>query len=301
MDEFQNSTDTPAFICIEDKVAFIKDLKERCNNPISINQRKSSLCGPASFMYCIACEKPNEYAEYILDLAMTGKARLGNMEIAPSHTPSAKIKNHEIAPVDWVALGSLRDDSNSFFTLDPDSQIAGITISSTVAEWFQKTGWFKSVEDRAATRLQSMNNLLQINNLPTSYVCLLIRARIISAQQVSSDQGRIPDHWVVLGQCNGQGPIATNGMISGSQMCIAQQTPRPFQGGDIDPMPIRFGGEENAAYNNTYFYDKNSTYRKLEGQWLDFSVYTWGGVYSIKLTVEKFLENYFGFVSAQLK
>ncbi|MDR3213434.1 MAG: hypothetical protein LBT71_05900, partial [Azoarcus sp.] len=66
-------------------------------------------------MYCIARENPDAYGEYVLDLAMTGEGRIGNLVVKPGTDcrkagPDAK----NIAPVDWVALASLRDTSNSF-------------------------------------------------------------------------------------------------------------------------------------------------------------------------------------------
>src|SRR5437899_11272972 len=57
--------------------------------------------------------KPELYVQYVIDLFTTGKARIGSLEVKPGlacrvyQPPKGKI-----APVDWVALASLRDSDN---------------------------------------------------------------------------------------------------------------------------------------------------------------------------------------------
>ncbi|MDR2093562.1 MAG: hypothetical protein LBP58_09675 [Azoarcus sp.] len=83
-----------AFKCIDGKAStapeirderkkFVRSVEDRRDAPTLINQGGSSLCGPAAFMYCIAREKPDDFAAYVLDLALTGEGRLGNLKVMP--------------------------------------------------------------------------------------------------------------------------------------------------------------------------------------------------------------------------
>jgi len=304
MKAFRTSTAPLMFKCITNRNFFIDALEERCKEPININQSKASLCGAAAFMYCIAREKPDEYAKYVLDLANTGKASLGNLKIAPGSGPFAA--DTQASPVDWVALASLRDASNTLLGVKGDgSKAAGITDGGTLANWFKETGWFKDVRDYSSNgKKMPMNNLLEINGLPRSYVCLCIQKNIITDPNYD-DKGNLPDHWVVLGDCSRQNSTGTNG-IDGSAIGVyvpntqdPKEYPTPFTGGNFDATFTPFLGDKNSAVNSMAFSDKNNKYRELENKQLSLDIYTWGDRYQINTTVKNFLKSYFGFVSAQ--
>ena len=206
-----------AFACIDAAVPnniqearkkFVADLESRCNNPTYIAQGDSSLCGPAAFLYCVAREKPDDFANYVLDLALTGKGHLGGLEVAPGeecrNLDSLTVGTRTTAPVDWVALASLRDSGNSFVSMKSvDSDLGGITFPSTLAGWFEKTGWFSDVRNEASKTglYDPLYHLLSINALPLSYICLFINAKIMKNEWM----GPIPNHWVVLGDGAGTG------------------------------------------------------------------------------------------------
>src|SRR4029079_18881235 len=97
-------------IPLEDVVA---GLRERVNDPRKQKQGAASLCGPAAFFYCVLNYKPELYVQYVIDLFTTGKARIGSLKVQPG--PACRAyppPRHRIAPVDWVALASLRDSDN---------------------------------------------------------------------------------------------------------------------------------------------------------------------------------------------
>jgi len=331
MNVFMASTAPLMFKCITDRNAFINDLKDRCNDPTKIAQEETNLCGPAAFMYCIAHEKPNEYAEYVLDLASTGKAYLGNMEVVPKPILSKplsgdSVQTHQtkdvftsdidqISPVDWVALAGLRDASNYLLRVSSTSDAAGITDGGTLANWFKKTGWFKNVRDRSSNGgKMPMNNLLEINGLPASYVCLLVKATIIiKPNDIDKDLlQNTPNHWVVLN--SNPNYTGTNG-CNGSNILVYDPNdpnqknycPAVFSGGNFDmtfnPVLVGNAGAEAKA---RYLDERNNKYREIEKQELNIEVYTWGRdtyrqgalFWPINITVETFLKGYFGFVSA---
>lgn len=51
-----------------DRKTVADQLRDRMAEPSKIFQGKSSLCGPASFLYVIATDKPHVYVKYIIDL-----------------------------------------------------------------------------------------------------------------------------------------------------------------------------------------------------------------------------------------
>jgi hypothetical protein len=340
--EFLNSTKDPAFSCIKTQTRqeFIKALGDRCDEPSAIAQGNSSLCGPAAFIYCIAREKPDDYAMYVLDLALGGEGSLGNLKVSPrpecrngvikveiGTNPSGDIEYREITPVDWVALASLRDSSNASAAMKGvNSDFAGMTFSRDITGWFNKTDWFRDVRNCAyGGTPASDNNLFEINTLPASYVCMHINAEIMV-----SDPGQIwggATHWIVLGDGEGKGG-GTNG-INGTKIwistplrtqilnaqrqvfmtCPRLETPSPI-GNNIS---CRIGDDFCDPDGGPLGQEKN---RRSQGK-INFKVYTWGEPvkpdgtrpairsidmrYNNTLVVGEFLKYYFGYVAARLK
>jgi len=132
-------------IHLEDVIA---GLRERVTDPTKQNQGAASLCGPAAFFYCVLNYKPELYVQYVIDLFTTGKAHIGSLKVEPSlpcrvYQPPAD----KIAPVDWIALASLRDSENTIMDYaSADDTVAGITRPGTLASWFRDIG-YQNVRD----------------------------------------------------------------------------------------------------------------------------------------------------------
>jgi hypothetical protein len=349
--EFLDPATKLAFKCIEananlaqatdPRVDFVKTLESRKTDPYLINQSNAMLCGPAAFIYCFACEWPEEYGCYVLELAIRGEGKLGNLKVSPGKScldnagqPST---GWEIDPVDWVALASLRDSSNLVLGVDrPGASLiasaAGATWPQRLTEWFRETGKFRNVqncasfnkmalrnsahenpwlldEGRPVTRAgDPLKNLLSINSLPASYVCMLIDGDLL--QSWDGGGGFVPTHWVVLGDgtsgnCGTRIRVVTGGSYMQhphtrtAMTCPRSETP----------------GERDAEVNRAAI---------LEGK-VDFMVFTWGSLdlndiykrdpkhsgggqptnykpidffYPAGLKVKDFLKSYFGYVAA---
>jgi hypothetical protein len=312
--EFLNSTAAPAFSCIKntrkDRDDFVKALNDRRNDPHLIHQQDTSLCGPAAFMYCIAREKPDDYGIYVLDLAMTGKGRLGELETAPE----AGCRNAsvgKIAPVDWVALGGLRDSPGSRLE-QPKSQWGGMTRGATLAGWFKATGWFtaSNVTDLVPSRPRPLDDLLRINTLSAGYICLLLNSKVLTGKPATWNGAT---HWVVLGDGDGKGG-GTNGncgtriRIQASNVIVTDYLYRKIMTCPTSETPTPVGNEVmTPAGYDVPIIDEKILKRKqeLEQGKLDFFMYTWGGNRAVDqirpgLTVGEFLKHYFGYVSARL-
>jgi hypothetical protein len=290
--QFLNSTQPFAFDCIPatNRQMFIKDLEDRQKTPVLIDQAVTMLCGPAAFMYCIAREKPDDYGEYVLDLALSGEGNLGGLHVKPGADCRATPLAGQIHPIDWIALASLRDASNAFADMDDtDDRFAGITTGSDLKAWFNKTGWFPNGVLDASNWVanQSLDNLLEVNvRSPKAYVCLCIRAAIIEPSSGEVGMNKIgktnapktwwggADHWIVLGDGTGTG-TGDNKDILVSPQSAPQRRPYPNMPGNDD----------------------------LPGGMLEFKFYSWGKIWASVnrfpgLKVEEFLRYYYGFVIA---
>ncbi len=175
-------------------------------------------------MFCLAKTSPYVYARYVIDLAETGEAMLGALHIKPGNSCRNAQLGSSIAAVDWIALASLRDASNTVLAMaDPDSSTAGITGSATMAAWFQHCGLFSSVSNQAQYAPASLERLLAADRYVGlgHFVCLLIRAAIVERVGGEVPMNKLghgtpktllgtPDHWVVVQSPLRLGPCCYN-------------------------------------------------------------------------------------------
>ena len=181
----------------------IDGLRDRLADPSKIDQDRTSLCGPAALLYCLAKDKKEAYAQYIVELYHTGKSKIGSLEVEPSedcrnYKPG---KERQIHPVDWVGLASLRDSENDFLDYQsPDDEAAGITMPGALMGWFKSAGFTNVTEEcnlvitkdkdtlmKADTRYKEQNN-----------VCLFINAKVFGGQKKAKKKSGTPNHWVVM-------------------------------------------------------------------------------------------------------
>jgi len=204
--EFATGKGTGAFPAIS-RADVITGLRERTNDPATIDQGRASLCGPASFLYCLLNDDPEVYVKYVIDLYNTGTAYIGTLKVSPGKD-CRNYKPQGIAPIDWIALASLRDSENVFFDYeDTSDQFSGITLPMTLA------GWFK------AARYQDVKNETNVfftkggSDLDTYYalrlhqrkVCLFINADMLSStKNKGGGVTTTPNHWIVLESCTGR-------------------------------------------------------------------------------------------------
>jgi hypothetical protein len=305
--QFLNLNQKLAFECI-DKITppsgktardvFIKDLDDRRANPRIINQEDANLCGPACFMFSIAREDPDEYGKFVLGLAMRGEGKIGGFTARPPNAPKVNIVSSRIAPVDWVALASVRDDGGASQMTSVGTGAGGLTFPIAVRGWFDKTGMFKETYNITSLVLShSLDELLRMNTLPAGYACLLLRTRIVDPSKSANPVG--PDHWVLMVDSSGNPD-------RGIEIKLPSGLP-------VKPTPL---GSEIVTNHDTERFSrppeideaKRKKREELEAGTLDFSVYTWGEILGINerhirsgkppLTVKKFLGDYFGFVLA---
>jgi len=269
---FRNKT-TPGVYRYFTRGDVARQIQDRVNYPGMIRQGQSSLCGPAAFLYCVAKKMPLAYAQYIIDLYESGKAKLGSLNIEPG----TDTKNYDLplflsdmAAADWIGLAGLRDSANNCFDYQKfTNTIPGITMPGELLSWFTKAG-YTSGEDNTNIIFGAKNlfTLLSAHQRQQAghAVCLLVVASVFDGVlRLSSNN--LPNHWVVL-----TSPIK------------------------IDGMPVLPLLGKGKTINN----DDSILSKKIS-----FDVYTWGNsarsvtFKSHDLTVAQFLPHFFGYVSAK--
>jgi hypothetical protein len=207
----------------------VAGLIERVRDPTKQSQATASLCGPAALLYCILNEHPDVYAQYVMDLFETGEGRIGALKVKPG----AECRNYappqgKIAPVDWVALASLRDSENtalSYASVDDD--VAGITMPHTLASWFRDAGYAGVRND---TNVVFRKGQKEIDACKQDFdlnrdVCLFIGANMLTPA-TNKKRSSTADHWVVLDAA----PQIANGAISLSVYSWGKIVPIPSSG-----------------------------------------------------------------------
>jgi hypothetical protein len=193
-------TGTPAFshIALADVV---NGLTARIQNPWIQNQGGSSLCGPAALFYCLLNDHPERYVQYVIDLYTTGKATLGKLTVHPGkdcrhYNPPP----NKIAPVDWIALASLRDSDNSVLDYQSaDDTTAGITMPHSLAAWFRALGYNNVHNVTNIFFTKGLNDIESCNQQKWQgrRICLFINDNMLTDATAKS-RSFAPDHWVVM-------------------------------------------------------------------------------------------------------
>nr|WP_250368581.1 hypothetical protein [Klebsiella pneumoniae] len=133
-----------------DKNKIEHQILSRMNRSSFPNQGRTSLCGPASFFYCLQMDRPDVYKQAAIELWMQGKTKIGTLDITPGDGckhPKGSFYfsgSERISGLDWITLASLRDSENSIMSYDDiDDEVAGITMWGKITEWFEKSGYVK--------------------------------------------------------------------------------------------------------------------------------------------------------------
>ena len=195
------------------EAAVVDGMIDRVKDPTKHSQGWASLCGPAAFLYCLLNTHPEQYVKYVIDLYLTGKARIGSLKVEPSvDCRYYRPPSDRIAPVDWIALASLRDSENTTLTYSSvDDTAAGITLPHSLAHWFSAAG-FSGV--RNDTNLVHRKGRKEVENFKQEadlfrWVCLFINTNLLYPAK-QTRKSIFPDHWAVVEQA----PRIANGSVS---------------------------------------------------------------------------------------
>jgi len=200
-----------------DRADVVEGMRARIADPTRVDQKAASLCGPAAFFFCVLEEHPELYAQYVIDLYLTGEARIGALHVKPSSGCRAYNSPRDlIHPVDWIALASLRDSENTLLDYSSaNDTAAGITMPHSLADWFRKIGW-KGVSNTTNvffTKGRSDIDVCIRDFNADRRICLFINMQMLDSHK-RGDRSFSPDHWVAMSEADRvKKPIIRNGKI----------------------------------------------------------------------------------------
>ncbi|MEB7598489.1 hypothetical protein [Raoultella terrigena] len=186
-----------------DKKKIESQLTSRIKHSNYPNQGGTSLCGPASFFYCLLMDRPDVYKQAVNELWLHGKTKIGTLEISPGngcrHPKGSFYDDYgreAISGLDWITLASLRDSENSIMSYDEvGEQVAGITMWGKLTQWFEKAGYEK-IFDNISLSHSNLKDIINMNNyIGKGYkVVSLISAGMLSDFPGDSSS---KNHWMV--------------------------------------------------------------------------------------------------------
>ncbi len=196
-----------------DPADIVAGLRERVQTPKSQDQGAASLCCPAAFFYCVLNYKPELYVQYVIDLFTKGKARIGSLKVEPSLACRVyQPPRDKIAPVDWVALASLRDSTNIVMDIaSVNDDVASRSRSGEVAGWLRKIG-YTSVRDDSNWYFNKGRKEIEAFARDTRVyrdVCLFINDNML-VDATSKRKSTFMNHCIVVDEP----PTLQNGQIS---------------------------------------------------------------------------------------
>ncbi|HHE5700247.1 TPA: hypothetical protein ACPEY2_004199 [Citrobacter amalonaticus] len=192
-----------------DKKKIESQLASRVNHSSYPNQGDTSLCGPASFFYCLLMDRPDVYKQAVNELWLYGKTKIAALNIVPStgcRHPKGTFHDaygERVKGIDWITLASLRDSENSILSYDEvDDQASGITLWGGLTEWFVSAGYEKEFSNVGLSHVNIKD--LSVLNEYIQKGCRVIT--LISAGMLDGFDSAITakNHWIVW-----DGPIKT--------------------------------------------------------------------------------------------
>ncbi|MFV9689336.1 hypothetical protein ACNY67_20965 [Pantoea sp. KXB45] len=186
-----------------DRSKFETQISLRMNYSSFPDQGRTSLCGPASFFYCLQMDRPDVYKQAAIDLWMHGKTKIGTLDITPGdgckHPKGSFYSggSERISGLDWITLASLRDSENSIMSYDDiDDEVAGITMWGKITEWFEKSGYVKVYSNVGLSRcsIEDVARLSEYADNGFKVICLISAGMLFD---FGSDDTSSKNHWVV--------------------------------------------------------------------------------------------------------
>ncbi|EPV5031705.1 hypothetical protein ACV6RL_001193 [Cronobacter sakazakii] len=186
-----------------DKRKIESQIASRMNQSSYPDQGGTSLCGPASFFYCLQMDRPDVYKQAANELWLYGKTKISTLEISPGYGcrhPKGTFYSggtERVSGLDWMTLAGLRDSENSVMSYDEvDDQVAGITMWGKLTEWFELAGYIK-VFDNIGLGRSNIQDIARLNQFAKNglKVVSLISAGMLF--DFGSDDTINKNHWVV--------------------------------------------------------------------------------------------------------
>jgi hypothetical protein len=199
VDDFAALASCPSVWPKLDQATIAAGLKDRINDPDTIDQANTSFCGPADFARDIAEDDPVAYAKAVIDLFQSGRAIIGTFIIKPRDDLKRAPMVGRVHQTDWILLASIRDTDNWWFAIEsPDDDASSMTLPHSKESWLKKAGYTDVINETGLT-CKDLPNAIKASILYTKgyKVALFINSNMLKTAKMN-DQSPWPDHWVAL-------------------------------------------------------------------------------------------------------
>ena len=255
-----------------DKHDFAFQLALRVRSPRTIDQDRTTLCGPVAMVYDVAKRDPERYARFAISLFTTGTGQLGVGQITPSMTICNGYQKGLMPEVDYVVLASIRDSDAIVLSLAPLRNILTLTKPGALCEFMRQAG-FTNIRDHSFLQLSTPLRML---NAVTKF-------GLNGANHNSFDQGLRNLHAAETQRAHGRF------IVMNADVAVAQSF---FDGNSKDLLPR----PDPLPADETHW----TAVRKLGiiGNTIRMKIVTWGGSYEGFIPKNALLSRYAGFISA---
>ncbi|HTS30481.1 MAG TPA: hypothetical protein VMH81_31635 [Bryobacteraceae bacterium] len=176
-------------------------LRLRVESPGDICQGDRNLCAPAALLTSYCSADPVGYVKYVIGVYEYGYGFIGKIKVAPcsDFLQEAPPKSSGmIPPVDWIALGGLRNSENKLLDYRADSWFEGFrggTSFEQLKDWFDRAGFTKVKAEEFKS--PSIIEVARVNDLlEARYQVILSVSNNLVTENFASEGKQ--DHAVVL-------------------------------------------------------------------------------------------------------
>ena len=197
--EFRAKTDPSPWTHIP-RAVFADSLTARVNDGDLIDTSNVNLCGPGAFFRNMAQDYPFLYAAIAVELYDKGHSSFFSFNIKGNDKLYRWKPSGKVDPVDWVVLATFRDNENTAWHFNSESDgFAGITMPHSLASWYKSIGYTSVDNSTNVWFTKGVDHLLKAGNYFNHgfRVNLFVNAQILYPNTVNSSSW-FPDHWVVL-------------------------------------------------------------------------------------------------------
>ena len=155
-------------------------VENRIQSPRRINQGPLNLCGPAAYLYLLAKNDPDGYAQVAIDLILNGKTSYNGLEFEAHPDMFNQVPmtytigntTHVMDAADWLTMSSLRYAQNSafWFTYNPAKELGAAAMTT---HW-EMTSWVEDINNVKEETISGSTGVSKINDALNSGKQILV-------------------------------------------------------------------------------------------------------------------------------
>lgn len=188
------------------KKTIAAEMRQRVQNPYSLNQRHQPFCGPAAILFELVRKQPVRYVDLCCRLFESGVVQGKTKRIETPATLRQSRQPVQMGEVDWMVLSTLRNAESLIFPVDPEApsfirNLSGMSFSWEIKGWVQEILGYPQL---IHTKTYKKGDLLALRDATNSVKLGGVAFPLITAQPLLTTSSStelpipLPNHWVAL-------------------------------------------------------------------------------------------------------